>query len=43
MRLVSTKVPEPSVVPTPFTKKQPPPKDKPVSLMVFAAASKAVT
>jgi len=38
VKAVSVKVPDPSVVPTPFSKKQPPPKDSPTAVALLAAA-----
>src|SRR5450759_1456896 len=37
----SVNVPDPSVVPTPFSKKQPPPKESPTSVTLLAAALNA--
>jgi hypothetical protein len=37
----SVRVPDPSVVPTPFSKKQPPPKDSPTAVTLVAAALNA--
>lgn len=41
VRLSSVKLPEPSVVPTPFSKKQPPPKERPTVVTSPAAMANA--
>jgi len=41
VKSVSVKLPDPSVVPTPFSKKQPPPNDRPTVVTLPAAAMKS--